>query len=140
MVRRILVATDFSEDADRGLTVAIDFGNRLKATVDLVHVYRLPMPTPLSIAGAVEPALPAPDELLNAHRQLAERADRVRKAGIDCVETALGGDAATEIVFRRGKSRRHGRDREARPPAVFAGYSYAASPIASSERSARPSW
>jgi nucleotide-binding universal stress UspA family protein len=97
MVKRILVATDFSEDADRALAVAIDLGTLLKAAVDLVHVYRLPTPMPM-VAGAVERALPAAHESLNVHRQLGERADRVREAGLDCVEIALGGDAAVEIV------------------------------------------
>jgi nucleotide-binding universal stress UspA family protein len=98
MIEHILVATDFSEDADRALAVAISYGKLLKATVGLVHVYGLPMPMSLSVAGAVAPSLPAADDVLEAHRLLGERADSVRKAGVDCVATAVGGDAAVEIV------------------------------------------
>jgi nucleotide-binding universal stress UspA family protein len=104
LVQRILVATDFSEDADRALAMAIALGQALAATVDLVHVYRLPMPDPLSVAGALTPALPAPDDVVNAHRQLGERADRVREAGVECVATAVGGDAAAEIVSHARKA------------------------------------
>ncbi|HXU06581.1 MAG TPA: universal stress protein [Polyangia bacterium] len=102
-MERILVATDFSEDADRALAVAIRFGKLLKGTVDLVHVYDLPMPTALSVAGAVEPAKPAADDVLNAYRQLDERAASVREAGVDCAATAVGGDAPVEIVAQAQK-------------------------------------
>jgi len=105
MIQRILVATDFSEDADRALAVAIHFGRRLKGTVDLVHVYDLPMTMTLSVAGAVAPAVPATDDMLNAYRQLGQRTDKVREAGVDCVATALGGDAAVQIVAQAQKVR-----------------------------------
>ena len=105
MGARILVATDFSEDADRALAVAIRFGKLLQGTVDVVHVYGLPMPTTLSVAGAVEAASPANDDVLNAYRQLEARAETVRAAGVDCIASALGGDAALEIVTQAQKLR-----------------------------------
>ena len=105
MIERILVATDFSEDADGALAVAIRFGKRLKATVDLVHVYDLPGAMTLPVAGAVAPAVPDADAMLNVYRQLGERTDRVREAGVDCVATAREGDAAVEIVSQAEKVR-----------------------------------
>ena len=105
MGARILVATDFSEDADRALAVAIRFGKLLQGTVDVVHVYGLPMPTTLSVAGAVEAASPANDDVQNAYRQLEARAETVRAAGVDCIASALGGDAALEIVTQAQKLR-----------------------------------
>lgn len=38
-MKRILVPTDFSNYADRALTVAIEFAKPLGATIALVHVY-----------------------------------------------------------------------------------------------------
>jgi nucleotide-binding universal stress UspA family protein len=103
MIARILVATDFSEDADRALTVAISFGKVLNGTVDLVHVHDLPMV--FSVADALKPGLPLADDVLNAYRKLGERADRVREAGVDCATAAVGGDAAAEIVSQAQKLR-----------------------------------
>ena len=40
MIKRVLVPTDFSDHADRALTVAIGFAKTLSATIDLVHATR----------------------------------------------------------------------------------------------------
>jgi nucleotide-binding universal stress UspA family protein len=98
VVKRIVVATDFSQDADRALALAIGFAKRLRGTVDLVHVYRLPAPIASSIAGAAAPSLPSPGDVLDANRQLGERAELVRSAGVDCRAASLGGEAAVEIA------------------------------------------
>ena len=46
-MKRVLVPTDFSEHADRALAVAIGFAKPLGATIDLLHVYALPMSAPV---------------------------------------------------------------------------------------------
>jgi nucleotide-binding universal stress UspA family protein len=103
-VKRVLVATDFSQHADRALSVAIDYAKLLGGAIDLVHVYSLPMPIASSIAGApVAPPLPAPDELLDIHRQLETRAARVRHCGVDCLTAAVEGYASLEIVAEAQK-------------------------------------
>ena len=63
-VRRLVVATDFSDTAERALGVGIRFAKLMGATLDLVHVYFLPSPGVLSPMPGVVPAPPpGPDEL-----------------------------------------------------------------------------
>src|SRR3954471_24615481 len=64
-VRRILVPTDFSDGANRALTLAIKFAKLLRAAIDLLHVQAIPMYIPIaSVPGAVPlaPAVPEADE------------------------------------------------------------------------------
>ncbi len=60
MTKRILVAHDFSEPANRALALAADLAKALGASLDVVHVH------PEVYAGRGEPALglpwPAPDQ------------------------------------------------------------------------------
>ena len=43
-VKRLVVATDFSDTAERALGVGIRFAKLMGAALDLVHVYSLPSP------------------------------------------------------------------------------------------------
>ena len=55
-VREILVATDFSDDADRAVRVALDYARRFKARVHLVHVLsglEVEVERPLADAAAI---------------------------------------------------------------------------------------
>ena len=109
MMKRVLVPTDFSDHADRALTVAIEIATPLSATIDLVHVYASPMPIVASIGGAVPPPLPlpTPDDLMSIQRNIDERAEKVRNAGLECSSAILEGSAAAEIV---SQSRKIGAD------------------------------
>jgi nucleotide-binding universal stress UspA family protein len=104
-MKRVLVPTDFSEHADRALTVAIEFAKPLGATIDLLHVYALPLPIVASIGGAVPPPLPlpTPDDLMSTQRNIDERAEKVRSAGLECSSAIVEGPAAAEIVSHSRK-------------------------------------
>ena len=104
-MKRVLVPTDFSEHADRALTVAIGFAKPLGATIDLVHVYASPMPIVASIGGAVPPPPPltTPDDLMSIQRSIDERAEKVRNAGLECSSAIVEGPAAAESVSRSRK-------------------------------------
>ena len=99
-MKRVLVPTDFSEHADRALAVAIGFAKPLGATIDLLHVYALPMPIVSSMAGAVPPPLPTPDDLMSIQQRIDELAKRVRNAGLECRTAIEQGHPPVEIVAR----------------------------------------
>ena len=108
-MKRILVPTDFSDHADRALTVAIELAKPLGATIDLLHVSTSPMPIVASIGGSIPPPLPlpTPDELMSIQRTLDERAEQVRSAGLECSTAIVEGQAPVEIV---SQSRKIGAD------------------------------
>ncbi len=97
--KRFLLATDFSEGADRALAVALPYARPLAATIDLVHVYPLPgVGVTSQIPGVV--AIPPPSgDLLNAiSSRLDELGASIRAAGVDYVTTTLEGSPADEIA------------------------------------------
>lgn len=102
-MKRVLVPTDFSEHADRALTVAIGLAKPLGATIDLVHVYGVPMPVVASIGGSVPPPLPTPNDLMSIQKGLDQIAERVRVAGVECFIAIVEGSPAVEIVSRSRK-------------------------------------
>ena len=103
-VKRILVATDFSEHADRALAVAIDFAKRFGATIDLLHVYSVPTPIAASFAGVPMPTpLPPPDELIGIQRHLDVLAESARGAGVDCLPATVEGNPRTQILAEAQK-------------------------------------
>src|SRR5262245_53466224 len=98
-VKRFVVATDFSEGAERALTVAIGFAKPLGAAIDLVHVYPMPAAGVMTpIPGVVPMPPPGPEVLQGIERELAARAETVRAAGVDCLLANPQGNAAAEIV------------------------------------------
>ena len=98
-VKRVVVATDFSDGAERALTVAIRFAKLLGATVDLVHVYPMAAAGVLSPIPGVVPVPPPPPQVMDEiERRLETLAAQVRAAGVDRLTTHLEGRAADEIV------------------------------------------
>jgi nucleotide-binding universal stress UspA family protein len=98
-VKRLVVATDFSDDADRALAVAIRFARAFGAEVELVHVYPMAAAGVTSpIPGVVPMPPPGPDILDGIQRALDARAIRVRDAGVECLTANPQGNAADEIV------------------------------------------
>ena len=98
-VKRVVVATDFSDGAERALTVAIRFAKLLGATVDIVHVYPMAAAGVLSpIPGVVPMPPPPPDVIDEIERRLDALATQVREAGVKGLTTSLEGRAAIEIV------------------------------------------
>ena len=51
-IETIVVATDFSESAQRAVDVAVDYARHFEAEVILVHAYRLDIGVASPIAGA----------------------------------------------------------------------------------------
>jgi nucleotide-binding universal stress UspA family protein len=86
-IRRILVATDFSEHSARALGAAVDLAVRFGAEIDVVHAFDLPIPllTPYEVA--------VPDSYLDqtrnaAAQKLAAAAEEVSARGVE-VKTHL---------------------------------------------------
>ena len=98
-VKRVVVATDFSDGAERALTVAIRFAKLLGATVDIVHVYPMAASGVLSPIPGVVPMPPTPPDVMDEiERRLEALATQVREAGVNGLTTSLEGRAADEIV------------------------------------------
>jgi nucleotide-binding universal stress UspA family protein len=78
-VRKVLLATDFSEHSDHALDVACDLAARVDATLELLHVYQVPgvvtatgfVPPPSDAYEAEEASVNA---ALNTRRRTAETA------------------------------------------------------------------
>ena len=96
-VRRILVATDFSSTADRGLEVAISMGRALGASLTIAHVTApiVVLPPPLEMVPI--PTL-FPDLPRRIQEELETRSARVRDAGLACETVELAGNTHLEIV------------------------------------------
>jgi nucleotide-binding universal stress UspA family protein len=97
MMKKILVATDFSADADRALTVAIELAERNDGQIELVHAsqpgdYALPPPFDIVSLG------PDTRALQHAESALASRAALVRKAGVVVSTHLLTSPAQEGIV------------------------------------------
>ena len=101
-LKRILVATDFSEGSDEALTQAIELGKQTGASLEIVYVREL--------GGDGFPFGPlypedAGDVVAYADLELARRRDRVTSAGLQCHYRCLDGSAANEIVRRAGETK-----------------------------------
>lgn len=95
--RKILVATDFSEGSDEALDHAIDMAKASNAAIEIVHILELAEEFPFGTTyfDADYGALYA-----GIDRQLTERADRARTAGIACETKIIDGAAVNEITKR----------------------------------------
>lgn len=94
---KILVATDFSDCAQRGLRVAVDLSRRLDAELTLFHAYELPVY--LFPDGAL---LPGPEMMARMLGQISEHMDHAKQAlcleGIAAETETAQGNPVTEIV------------------------------------------
>ena len=96
-IRRILVATDFSQHSARALEAALDLALQFGAEVDVVHAFDLPIPllTPYEVA--------VPDSYLEqtrnaAAKQLAAAAEQASARGIEVKTHLREVPAATAIA------------------------------------------
>jgi nucleotide-binding universal stress UspA family protein len=98
-VKRLVVATDFSDGSARALSVAIRFAKLLGATIDLIHVHPMRATGVLSpIPGVVPTPPPSPDILGEIERRLTTQATTVQDAGVENVFSSTEGVAVDEIV------------------------------------------
>ena len=101
-LKRILVATDFSEGSDEALAQAIELGKQTGAFLELVYVREL--------GGSGFPFGPLLSRRRRRRRRLRGSAssrgarDRVTAAGCECHYRCLEGSPAKEIVRRAGET------------------------------------
>ena len=95
--KKILVATDFSTGSDEALDEAIEIGKPSGAELEVLHVLELAEEFPFGTTY-----FDADYGVLYAgiDRQLSQRADRVRAAGIACETKIIDGAAVNEITKR----------------------------------------
>lgn len=101
---RFLVPTDFSDESDGALTLALELARKVGASVELLHVYALPLyalPPLTDVVGIT--AIP-PDVVAQIDQELDRLSQRVRASGIDCESTVLVGSAPAIIVERATES------------------------------------
>jgi nucleotide-binding universal stress UspA family protein len=95
-VRRILVATDGSEPADRALALAAELARSWgSGTLTLLKAVSDPVTFAPTAAAGLEMVLDA--EQQGAERDLAQRAERLRTGGLK-VETLVRVGSAPEVV------------------------------------------
>ena len=100
-MKRILVATDFSEHAAKAVGTAIFLAQELGASIDLVHAYAVPWPviTPYDVTL---PAIYVDETRQVARTQMDASAEKIRAAGI-AVETHLSNEAPAEAIVTCAK-------------------------------------
>lgn len=97
MFDKILVASDFSTDADAALALAIDLARERRATLDIVHAYppdTYVLPPPLDLVGLP----PGQSSLTHVDQALELRAGHARKAGLTVTTQTLMGTPHQVLV------------------------------------------
>lgn len=99
-IKTILVATDFSETAEKAVETAVEFAKKFEAQLILLHAYRveIPMASPMTAGGYV-----LPDgffEQLGSHarKQIAVLAEQIEAKGVKAIGIAVEQSAAIAIV------------------------------------------
>jgi nucleotide-binding universal stress UspA family protein len=99
MMNAILVATDFSPDADTALAVAIEMATRFANAIELTHVHQSGsyiLPPPFDLISLP----PEGREYAHIEKALEERVGRIRSAGVAATAQAVTGTAPDAIVAR----------------------------------------
>lgn len=104
-IKRILVATDFSESSEEAVTTAIAFARAFSAQIELVHVMVepiYPLPAPLEVV-----TLPVDVERLynEVETQLGREVGRATAAGVVADKVILNGRPHVELVDYADKKR-----------------------------------
>jgi universal stress protein A len=104
-IKRIVVATDFSELSTEAIDTAVAFARQSGALLDLVHVateasYAVPPPMDM-----LRLPIDLPSVVNEASSRLATEEDRVRARGVACEGNVLVGRAENEIVDHAEKTR-----------------------------------
>ncbi len=103
-MERILVAVDFSEHSDRALEQAITFAKQFGASIDLLHVFDLPIPIVNPYEIAIPPGFVQEAEE-SARTKLEERKRKLEtsKISTDChLATAPVSPAICEAAAKHG--------------------------------------
>jgi nucleotide-binding universal stress UspA family protein len=99
-IESILVATDFSESADRAVQTAIEFAKKFGAKLLLLHAYRveIPMASPMMAGGYVLPDGFFEQLGKHAKTQVEQAAAEIAKQGVEATGLAVEESAAMAIV------------------------------------------
>jgi nucleotide-binding universal stress UspA family protein len=103
-IKRIVVATDFSDLSAEALETAVAFAQESGAMLDLVHVAAeaaYPIPPPMDMLRV---PIDLPSAVSEASARLATEEDRVRARGVVCEGNVLVGRADAEIVGHADKT------------------------------------
>jgi nucleotide-binding universal stress UspA family protein len=103
-IKRIVMATDFSEASADALETAVAFARDCHAVLDLVHVTTeavYPVPPPMDM---LRTPIDLPSVVAEASSRLQIEEDRVRALGIACESNVLVGRADAEIVEHADKT------------------------------------
>jgi universal stress protein A len=103
-IKRIVVATDFSELSAEAIDTAVAFAHESGAMLDLVHVateaaYAVPPPMDM-----LRIPIDLPSVVSEASSRLATEEDQVRARGVVCESNVLVGRAESEIVDHAEKT------------------------------------
>ncbi|HEX4405737.1 MAG TPA: universal stress protein [Polyangia bacterium] len=104
-MKRIIVATDFSELSNEAVETAVALAHESGAIVDLVHVATeivYAVPPPMDVLSV---PVDMPSVVRAAAARLAKEEDRVRDLGVICEGNVLVGRAETQIVDHADKTR-----------------------------------
>lgn len=104
-IKRITVATDFSELATEAIDTAVAFARESGALLDLVHVATettYPVPPPMDMMRI---PVDLPSAVSQASSRLQDEEERVRARGVACEGNVLVGRADAQIVEHADKTR-----------------------------------
>jgi nucleotide-binding universal stress UspA family protein len=103
-IKRILVATDFSELSAEAVDTAIGLAQEFGATLDLVHVapeLAIALPPPMdAVAVPFDPAA----AMAEASKRTSAEQERIRARGVACESNVLAGRSDAEIVAHAEKT------------------------------------
>ena len=95
-INRILVATDFAENAELVLDQAVVMARAFDATLDIVHVREV---FAYALTGGFVPSPQQHEVLIDwIDEALVRLRDRAVRAGVPCVTCSLDGSPASAIV------------------------------------------
>jgi nucleotide-binding universal stress UspA family protein len=98
LMRKILVATDFSPHSDAALELALDLAQHYDASLTLLHVCHIPSYVFFG-GGAYVPSPELTDDILDdAQRALTQARERAAQSGVAVETHALLGEPAADIV------------------------------------------
>ena len=94
--KKILCPTDFSDASQHALQYAMDFAVKLGASVEVLHVYQLPIYA--FPDGAVIPRAELTTEILNAAQEHVERiVEKLKGSGVEVSSKLVEGVPHSEI-------------------------------------------
>lgn len=99
-IKTILVATDFSEDANSALDYAVEFSKVFESKLRLIHAYHVDTP---AVYGGFDSALMIPQDILEPIRQGAEasieaQVKQLAATGVDVKGRAVKENAVSAIL------------------------------------------